>query len=48
VEWTKPRKVFASLPQHNMLGDDIHNVNALLDLLNGVGMEVGNAHSDLK
>jgi hypothetical protein len=48
MEGTQPRKILTSLPQHNMLRDDIHNVNALLDLLNGVGVKVGNAHSRLK
>jgi hypothetical protein len=36
--------VFASLPQHNVFGNDINDVSPQLYFLNGVLMQAGNLH----
>jgi hypothetical protein len=40
----QPRKVLPLFAQYHMLRHHIHNVCALLDLFNGIGVKAGDFH----
>ena len=44
MEWAEADEVFALLFKDDLFGDDVDDVGALADVVDGVGVDAGGAH----